>query len=392
MSGAATNFPVSQPSDEVSIVVGGQTISGWEDVTINRGIERVPASFEIRLTEKYPEKAGLVDIKPTMPIQVRIGADKILTGYVDHYAAGISSGQHEVHIAGRSMSEDLVDCSGKFQAYQINNTTIVGLATTLCQPFGMAVLSPDGDSRVIPQFNVILTETPYEIIERVARWANFLVYDDVSGGLIIAKLSDKTMASGFAEGQNVQMASVSFDAGDRYTEIEPILLATSVLTMLPDGNGNPAVPYVPNVNWARDRTFSPRADGEPRYRPLLLMCEQNDVDPILAQQRVNWEMSRRWGRSQSVTITCDSWRDSAGTLWTPNAAASIDLPSLKLPNRTWLISDVAYLRNEEGTTARVTLMPKEAFIPSPDVLLPYDWQVAEALGDGGAGGLRPNAR
>jgi prophage tail gpP-like protein len=50
MSGTAINTPVATPSDDVSIIVGNQTIAGWEDVTINRGIERMPASFDITLT------------------------------------------------------------------------------------------------------------------------------------------------------------------------------------------------------------------------------------------------------------------------------------------------------------------------------------------------------
>lgn len=391
MSGAATNTPVAQPSDDVSIVVGGQTISGWENVSICRGIERMPASFDIALTERYPTQDGLVDIQPGHPIQVKIGNDKILTGYVDHYAASCSANSHEVQISGRSMSEDLVDCSAKFSTFQINNTTLMGLANTLCQPFEIAVMTPDGDSAVMPQFSVILTETPYEILERVCRWANFLLYDDVSGAIIIAKLGDKTMASGFAEGANVQEATVQFSTSERFTEIDPVYLSTAFLQMAPSASGAPALPYIPGAA-ATDSTFPARASGTPRYRPLIVVSEQSQASPDLAKLRARWEMTRRWGRSQAVTLICDSWRDSSGTLWAPNALAPIDLPSLKLPSRTWLISDVAFLRNERGTTAQVTLMPKEAFIPAPDVLLPFDWQVSQELPNGGAANYAPAQR
>ena len=388
--------PSGQPigpavSDDVSIVVGGQTIGGWENVAIWRGIERMPASFDIGLTERYPTQDGLVDIRPGQPIQVKIGSDKILTGYVDHYNPGLSANSHGVQIAGRSMSEDLVDCSAKFSTFQINNTTMMGLANTLCQPFEVAVMTPDGDSGVLPQFSVILTETPYEIMERVCRWANFLLYDDVSGAIILGRVGDKTMASGFSEGVNIQDVQAQFSTSERYTEIDPVYLSTAFLQLAPDANGAPQLPYIPGAA-ATDSTFPPRASGTPRYRPLIVVSEQSQAAPNLAKLRAQWEMTRRAGRSQAVTVTCDSWRDSAGTLWTPNALAPLNIPSAKLPNRTWLISDVGFLRNENGTTAQVTLMPKEAFIPAPDVLLPFDWQVSQELAGGGAANYAPAPR
>jgi prophage tail gpP-like protein len=333
----------------------------------------------------------LVDIVPTAPIQVKIGSDKILTGYVDHYAASYSCDSHEVRISGRSMSEDLVDCSAEFTAFQINNTTLRGLANTLCQHFEIALMMPDGDSVVMPQFNVTLTETPYEILERVCRWSNFLLYDDVSGAIIIAKLGDKTMASGFAEGANVQEATVQFSASERYTEIDPVWTSTAVLQLTPSPSGLPQLPFIEGAG-AVDNTFLPRASGTPRYRPLIVVSEQSQASPDLAKLRARWEMTRRWGRSQAVTVTCDSWRDSSGNLWAPNALAPIDLPSLKLPSRTWLISDVAFMRNERGTTAQVTLMPKEAFVPDYEVLIPFDWQVAQELPNGGAVNYEPAPR
>jgi prophage tail gpP-like protein len=64
------------------------------------------------------------------------------------------------------------------------------------------------------------------------------------------------------------------------------------------------------------------------------------------------------------------------------------LPSLKLINQTWLISEVTYHRGEDGTTAEVVLMPPSAFVPQKEILVPYDRQI-EAPGGAQAPGALP---
>jgi prophage tail gpP-like protein len=238
---------------------------------------------------------------------------------------------------------------------------------------------PDGDSPVTPSFTPILTETPYELIERPARWNAKLVYDDTEGNLVIAAIGSESMASGFTEGVNVQRAQATFSYAERMTKIAAILQTTGVLN---SGTATYQIPYV-GVPQAIDTTFPPRADGTARYRPLLILAESDLLGQMLIAQRVQWEMARRTGRGQAVTITCDNWRDSAGTLWAPNMLAPVSLPSCKV-QETWLIAEVTFLRDGDGTRADVTLMPPEAFQIEPNVLQPFNWQIANNLPNAGA--------
>jgi hypothetical protein len=62
----------------------------------------------------------------------------------------------------------------------------------------------------------------------------------------------------------------------------------------------------------------------------------------------------------------DSWRDRVGTLWASNAYASISFPALKLtPKELWIIGDVRYVGDEDGTRAELLLMPEGPSSPSP---------------------------
>jgi prophage tail gpP-like protein len=77
-------------------------------------------------------------------------------------------------------------------------------------------------------------------------------------------------------------------------------------------------------------------------------------------------MARRVGRSQIITVVVDSWRDAAGNLWTPNWLIPGTLPGMKLTATSWLITNVTYTRDENGTHAELTLMPPAAMAPMPE--------------------------
>jgi prophage tail gpP-like protein len=98
-------------AEELRIKTGGQILGGWLSARVERGIERLPSGFVVELTELHPGQAGKAVIEPGSAAQIYLGADLILTGYVDLYSPKYDGGQHVVRIEGRSKTEDVVDCS-----------------------------------------------------------------------------------------------------------------------------------------------------------------------------------------------------------------------------------------------------------------------------------------
>lgn len=355
-------------SDDVTIIIGSQGFGGWQDVRVTRGAERVPSSFEITATERYPNQIGDVAIAAGSACQIMIGSDLVLTGYVDRVMPTVSAGSHAINIQGRSKLEDIVDCSVNsdiFAGNQIQTSSLLDLATAIAKPFGITVKSLTGDNIPVSigqagqplVFNASLAETGYEVIERVARYAQVLVYDDTDGSMILARAGAGSMATGFEQGKNVQAASAAFSMDQRYSKYIPMLMSYEFFGQ---NSGSDSFPPV------LDNTV-------PRYRPLVVISEQFGPNGYYAIQRANWEKARRYGRSQAVRIICDNWRDQAGNLWQPNYLAQINLPALKLqPIDPWLISEVTFSRDgERGTTAELTLMPQQAFTQQPIILLPF---------------------
>lgn len=364
MSDAHGAPPRSSPvttSDVLTLQVGNVQLSGWQRVQVVRSMDSIPASFDIEVTEKYPNSPD-IDLQAGQPCTVQIGSDLVLTGYVDTYTSQISAQAHTVRISGRSKSEDLTDCSAfigdkDHPSFQVKAGTALSIIQAIAQPYGVTIQSLAGDGANVPQFNINLGETCWEIIDRLIRVSGFIAYDMPDGSLMLARAGTDKMASGFALAQNIEQANISYSMAGRFSDYEGHFI--SVVTYGVGGQ-------------LTDTSAGPiyHDQGVPRFRKRFVISEQMSDGQSLADQRALWERNHNWGRSQVFNVTCDSWRDSAGALWAPNHLAPISAAALKLANASWVIGGVTYTRNENGQHADLILMPVEAFSVEPAVLTP----------------------
>ena len=359
--GVTTRGPPPGSTDVLALVVGNQSITGWQRASVTRPLAAIPASFSIEVTERYPNSADL-DLKAGQECTVKIGSDLVITGYVDRYTSSISAGDHTVRVEGRSRSQDLVDCSalvegisageGSHEGMQVVNGTTLSIAQKLAAPYHVTIQSTAGDGITVPQFNIMLGETVWEIIDRVTRYSEMLVYDMPDGSVMLAKVGTESMASGFTLGENVESAEVMFSMDQRFSDYEGHLISMMAL-------GTDAGINMPGVGEVV------KDDEVPRFRKHYVISEQFVNGTPLAGKRAIWEMNRRKGQSYNFNVLCDGWRDAAGKLWAPNMLAPITAPQLKLASKSWLIGTVTYTRDETGQHARVSLWPPEAFFVEP---------------------------
>jgi prophage tail gpP-like protein len=115
----------------------------------------------------------------------------------------------------------------------------------------------------------------------------------------------------------------------------------------------------------------------PRYRPRIIVSEQITPDFDVGKARANREVARRIGRSQAITLTCDSWRDTSGRLWQPNRLALVDAAAHKISSVKWIIGTVTFTKDMTGTHAQVMLMPPDAFQPEPSPLQLWDRELTQ---------------
>lgn len=349
-------------ADDLSLVIGGRKISGWDSARVSRGIERCPSDFEISMTELYPGSADKLVLQPGDECTVLLGSDPVITGYVDIFAPGIDQANHIIRVAGRSKSEDLVDCAAEWPGGQIAGASALEIAKKLAQPYGITIKAEVDTGAPIPQFNLTIGESAYAIIERVARYRGLLIYDLPDGSVTLAQAGNDKMGSGCVQGKNVQRAGAVYSSDQRFSQYDVFLQSMDVLGDLGEG-GN----LLATVN----------DPGMKRHRQRDIIAEAGGGGLDVAKQRGLWECARRAGRSYAISVMVDSWRDTAGKLWTPNAAIPLELPALKLPSgTTWLIGEVTFNKTAEGTSAEMLIMPRDAFLPEPILIQPFPADVA----------------
>jgi prophage tail gpP-like protein len=349
-------------NDDVSITAGGQVLSGWTDVRITRGVERLPSDFCVSMTDATPGTLQAMQVRKGDPFQLKIGNDLVITGYVDKVVPGMSARSHSIRLAGRSKCSDLVDCAAEWPGGQISGANALVIAQKLASVYGVngegiPVATSITDLPIIPQFNLMLGESAFEIIERICRYSAALVYDLPDGSLFLTQVSTKPAASSLIEGQNVETAWIEDSADGIFSEYDAYLQSMQDLDDLGGGTGN--LQYT-----AYDKNCR-------RHRKMVLIAEAAGGGLAILRRRTLWEAARRAGRSQVVRVQVDSWRDGAGVLWTPNTLVSVELPTLKLESATLLLGEVTFqLDDRGGHVAELLLMDPAAFTPQPVLLQP----------------------
>jgi len=336
-------------TDDVKVVINGQSYAGWQDVRITRGIERLPSDFELRLTDIYAGEADALQIQAGDSCTVLIGGSVVVTGYIDVAEPSVDARAHEITVQGRSKCADLVDCSAEWPGNQISGANVLEVARKLAEPYGIDVdAAPGLAGFTIPVFSLMFGETPFDIIERLCRYSQLLAYDDQFGNLLLTRASrTDRAASGFREGFNVERARARFSMHDRFSEYRCYPNAFNTVQELGD------------AGFLR----SSQADaGVRRHRMKVLISDGTGIGgQDVAAQRAGWEASRRWGRSAQLRVTTDSWRDKAGALYEPNTLVPVDIPSVKVTGKLWTISEVTYRKGEQGTHCDLVLMDPHAF-------------------------------
>lgn len=347
-------------TDDLTLKAGGLDISGWNSIRVTRGVERMPSDFTLSMTERYPGELDFM-VKPGDTCQVLLGKDLVVSGYIDRYALTIENGRHIIDVIGRGRCADIVDCAATWPGMQISATNALDVAQKLAKPYSITAKNISDAGPRIPLFPLTLGETAYSVIEKVCRFAALLVYEDVDGNIVLSRVGSSRAASGFKQGVNVQSATLTYSMDQRYSEYDCGMSSMASLADMGDA-------------WML--RYKAKDNGVPRFRNKVLTVEVGSAGIEVTKQRAEWERARRFGRSFQLNLVTDSWRDSAGDLYTPNSLIDLSLPLLKCDGVTWVISEVTYkLDDSSGTTCELTIMPKEAFSVEPQLLQPLNADV-----------------
>ncbi|MGS0648034.1 phage baseplate assembly protein [Komagataeibacter melomenusus] len=355
-----------EPSDQVSVIILRGTkawaISTWTAATIRMGVEIMPWTATLSMTTQGPNAATTIDLVEGDSCQLLIGSTLVFTGYVQTIVEDIAPGQHSIEVQLASKSIDLVECAAEFSTFQMNSTNALAIARAVSAFAGIQVISVDGAGDTdIQAFSAILTETAYEMIERVTRLAAVLFYDRPDGNICMSRVGSRRAASGFVVGGNIERMQRVRSMAGRFSSVQALNIGA--ITLFESPQTGKAVQQLS----ANTAPFDAQAfdRGVTRTRNMLIPVEIGDNNAEIARQRVQWEVNRRYGRAYPISVTCDSWRDDAGNLWLPNTLAPVSY--LGGAQQVDLLIGELVLRQAigEGTHADATLMDPAAYAVEP---------------------------
>jgi prophage tail gpP-like protein len=332
-------------------------LSGWQRFRARRSIEHAPSQLVIETTERFPSSIAEATT-PFSKATVKIGQDQIMGCYIDLVEPHIDKGRHEVVIAARSLSQDLVDCmvaTDKMKSWVVRDATLGAAVKTLAAPYDIPLTVIGEDPKInqpgqdVVQINPGMTN--WMVIEQLGSVTERLIYDGVDGGIVISKVGTERSACALIQGQNIEFGSARLSGDQRYSQIT---VASQAVIL--DASSSPVISL-------RQDATDPRV---PRYRNLLMILDLVGPDAKWAQQRADWEVARRYGRSREIRIVVSGFRTSrGGALWDINTIVQVDAPALKVSKEDMVVAGVTFIRDDLGTRTELVCMPADGLRPPP---------------------------
>ncbi len=331
---------------DVTLTVGGIAYGGWKTLRVRRSLEEAAGSFELGVSEIWPEQVAPREIRQYDACALSLNGETVITGAVDTISAGMSARDHTFSASGRDRSADLVDCSAQHAKGEWRNARLDQIARDLATPYGIAVKVEANLGAVFPQWAIQEGESAFDCIERAARMRGVLLLPDGAGGLVLGKAGTQRIETALVEGENLLECVVTNDGSQRYQ--------TYVVKGQRAGSDTASGASVSAMK------ATSKDPGVLRARTLVIVAD-DETDLAGLKKRAEWEAAVRAGRALTVQLTVQGWSHPGG-LWRVNRVVPLHAPALRM-GRDLLIRDVEYSLDQGGEMTRMTLTPVEAYTP-----------------------------
>lgn len=326
-------------SNIVTLLTGGYEHRGLVSGTVDIDLERAYRSFRLELAQSWPSEKNPVRIYPGDTVDLLVGDDLLLSGYIDSVTANAAG--RPLSVSGRSRTADLCDCScipadGR-NSLSWKQQTVGQIAADLASPYGIDVLDEVRDTERI-DFRAKVDETAYSAIERLCRESQALVTDDEGGNLRIMRPGGRRGPSFALPGNVTDGATSTHDASNRYTDyvVRGQVKGT-------DSNYYTALA-------SRVVAFD---DWTSRKRVHTVVAERK-MDSAACTRRAIWECVTRAGRAVSCSLPVVGWRDRNGDLYHPGDVCAVNAPTLGIVG-DMILGAVSYSIDRASMTAVLSM-------------------------------------
>ena len=333
----------------LTLTVNGTPYRGWKTIAIDRSIETLSGGFQLGVSERWEDGATPRPIQSGDECTVKIDNDLVITGYVNAVNPSFDDKSHTLEVSGRDKAGDLIDCSAINAPGQWNNQKLEKIASAIAAPFGISVSAEVNTGEAFKKFSIEQGETAYEAIHRLCKLRAVLCISDRQGGLLLTAAGNSRAATALVQGENILGGTGNEDDRDRFS--------TVYVKGQTQGDDNKTGAVITKCKGrATDSEIT-------RYRPLLVVAE-GQADSKQCQERAEWVIRNRKGKSKSFRLTVPGWRQgnrASAPLWDINTLVYVKCPFFRM-NGVYLIAGVRYtLNGQGGHITELTVVEKSAF-------------------------------
>jgi len=296
-----TSADRSREVEPVSLLIGGRVHAAWTRYSVSSDLLTPASAWHVSLGLPHGEMPP--SVRPGAPVIVQVGADTVMTGYVDQVAHEVSK-THTLRMNGRDAASVLVDCSAPI--FVGRSMSLADIAQTVVRALGIANVRIDASAGVSEKVAIEPGDTAWDALAKASE-ANGLWPWFAPDGTLIVGGPDYT-ASPVAslilrrDGRenNVTSLSVDVSIARRYSDV----------TVLGQAHGTESAGSAHALQ-------SVMHDADvPLYRPKIVL--EGDAPNADACQRKAKKLLAD-GRLDGLTIAAQvrGHRTSSGALWTP---------------------------------------------------------------------------
>lgn len=330
-------------AEVVTVLVDGVKYTAWKALCLRAAVKEACRSASLTIAAESGAAATHRKFELFKPLKVYAGSDLVLDGYIDARAPHMGPMEAQIVVRIRAKGQDAVDCSCVHSTHEIRNKDPLEIAKEL-DKFGVG-FSSQAELKKIPLFRVTKGETLFCAVERACRDQGLTLAGKADGGIDLwnAKAGLKRHKGGLVEGDNIKVVSAVHDGSNRHSEI-----------------------YVHGQSYEKHGPQAQQIEGKaldatvPRYRPLIL-AHDGETDKTRAEGKARTRRDRAAGMGISATVLTPSWRDEAGTLWTPGLRVWVESEFADI-TQDMLLEAVDFKQGSdgEGTEAQLHLVDPRA--------------------------------
>lgn len=343
-------MPADADTDRITLAVAGHEHRDWEAYSIDSDLFTPADAWQVELG--IPAGEVPAAIHPWAEVEVRLGADTVLTGRIDSLRRRIAKGTHTLSLHGRDRAAVLLDCSAPLLARR--EVSLAEICATWLRPLGidrMDIQGGDTSRKVTVEPGM----SAWEMLERAAGASGLWPWFAPDGVLHVA-------APDYGRATDAELILRDNGDGGQKNNIldldyeDDIRRRWSEVTVLGQGTGNEtdmAAPHIRAV--ARDARAA-------FYRPIIRDAAHLD-GTAQAQARADKLLADSIFESILTTVRVRGHRTDSGAVWEPGMRVRLVAPALRLDVDTLLARRTLNRDRRGGTTTRLYLRPWGLWLP-----------------------------